>query len=311
MSAWNKFFGNKQEEVSKEKTPDAGVVGGAHAETPVDDKDNNIYNLEKNAGKCEDCDGTPVKVGDLPCGDKPEVHTETDDIHYAEKREVVYEEKLVCENTVLIHQADKIIGETDKIIGETGRIINAMRQSIKNQEAIYGLLQQMQRQVEENQRLSEIIKKQHETIARFQKDTLYYSQKDVIFEIIKIADEVEAIKEIGKNGGNLQEQVEGLSEFIDAGLTFSAVKSYRDADGVSKEFNPRRQELSNNCVVTHDPEKDGAIVSLRPGYIWRLPWLVANTDIQLGNFIKANMGNQTYEVLIRPEKVARMVYEME
>lgn len=283
MASWNNFFGNKREEESEEKI---------HPEIPAEESDG--------------CDGAPV-----------EVLTVTGNMPRAEKRDVVYEEKLVCDNTVLIHQtekiigeADRIIGETDKIKGETGRIIDALRKSINNQAAIYSLLQeQMQRQVEENQRLSEIIRKQHETISSFQKNVLYYSQKDVILEIIKIADEVETIREIGKNDGDLQEQVDGLSEFIDTGLTYSAVKSFRDADGISKEYNPKRQELSNERVVTHDPEKDGAIVSLRPGYIWRLPWLVANTDVQLDNFIKANKACQTYEVLIRPEKVARMKYE--
>lgn len=293
MSAWNNIFGNKRVEAPAEMRPDMPVAADSTVETPAEVNDDAASNHEVATGICGGCGDTPIEVIAVSGG-----------VSHTEKRKVVYEEKLVCENESVIQQTDKIIKETD-------RIINALRQSIKNQEAIYDVLQgQMLRQEEENRRLSEIVKKQHETIARFQKDTLYYSQKDVIFEIIKIADEVEAIKEIGKRGGNLQEQLEGLSEFIDAGLTFSAVKSYRDADGISREFNPRRQELSSECVLTHDPGKDGAVLSLRPGYIWRLPWLVANTDIQLGNFIKANMGNQTYEVVIRPEKVARMKYEI-
>lgn len=299
MANWY-IFGSRQESAPEEKKPEMPVTDDFRNEMTAEGNDDNIHNYGKSKGECDGCYDTPASV-----------LTVSEDMPSAEKRDVVYEEKLVCENTVLIHQTEKIIGETDKIKGETDRIISALRQSIKNQEAIYGILQQqMQRQVEENQRLSEIIKKQHETISSFQKNVLYYSQKDVILEIIKIADEVETIREIGKNGGDLQEEVDGLSEFIDAGLIFSAVKSFRDADGISKEYNPGRQELSNERVVTHDPEKDGAIVSLRPGYIWRLPWLVANTDMQLGNFIKANMGNQTYEVLIRPEKVARMKYEI-
>lgn len=212
-------------------------------------------------------------------------------------------EKFVCENEVVIH--------------ETDRIINALRQSIENQQAIYSLLEdqlrisneQLRLAKEENARLTEIIRKQHETLSTFQKDVFYRSQKDVIMEIIRIADEVEAIRETTIKDSEIDTEMKNLAKFIDDSLVFSAVRSFREADGIKKDVNLKKQEISEVIIPTNQPGKDGVLVSLRPGYIWRLPWLVANTDVQLANMIKDNKASQTYEVLIRPEVVGVMRYE--
>lgn len=212
-------------------------------------------------------------------------------------------EKLVCENGVVIH--------------ETDRIINALRQSIENQQAIYSLLEdqlrvsneQLRVAKEENARLTDIVRKQHETLSKFQNDVFYRSQKDVIMEIIRIADEVETIKETTGKDSIIEADLKSLAKFIDDSLVFSAVKSFRDADGVTKEVNLKKQEMSEVVIPTDQPEKDGVLVSLRPGYIWRLPWLVANTDVQLTKIIKENNAPRTYEVVIRPELIGVMRYE--
>lgn len=209
-------------------------------------------------------------------------------------------EKMVCENQVVIH--------------ETDRIINALRQSIENQQAIYGLLEdqlrvsneQLRIAKDENTRLSEIVRKQHETLSKFQNDVFYRSQKDVIMEIIRIADEVEAIRQANGEDSTLNTEMQGLAKFIDDSLVFSAVKSFRDADGISKDVNLKKQEMSDVVIPTDDPDKDGVLISLRPGYVWRLPWLVANTDVQLTKMIRENNVPQTYEVVIRPELIGVM-----
>lgn len=206
--------------------------------------------------------------------------------------------------------------DNSEVLGQTERIINALRSSIANQKAIHnvltqqiGLLQeQNERLTEQNRQLTEVVRNQHETIAKFQNDVFYRAQKDVIMEIIHIADEVQAITDGCEKANPMHAELTALGDFIDKGLTFSAVRSFRHADGCSNEFNPKCQEFDDTTVVTDDPAKDRNIVSVRPGYVWTMPWLVANTDVQLQNFIRDNAEPKRFEFVIRPELVARMAY---
>lgn len=193
----------------------------------------------------------------------------------------------------------------DEVLEATGRIINALRQSISNQKAIHTLLtEQLQQQIEENRRLSEVVQRQHETIASFQNDVFYRSQKDVLLEIIRIADEVETIKEKCGKDNPVYDELCSLSDFIDHGLSFSAVRSY-SSKGETVEFNASRQEFDSTPLHTDDVEKDGCLVSLRKGYVWTMPWLVANTDLRIKRFFEENPDARKYEFVIRPEIIGR------
>lgn len=206
--------------------------------------------------------------------------------------------------------------DNSEVLHETERIIDALRKSIANQRNIHGILtQQMQdmqehnRQLmEQNQQLTDVIRNQHQTIAKFQNDVFYRAQKDVIMEIIRIADEVQTITDGCATDNPMHSELAGLADFIDKGLTFSAVRSFRHADGCSDGFDPKCQEFDSTPVHTDNPAKHGLIVSVRPGYVWTMPWLVANTDVQLQNFMRDNHEPKRFEFVIRPELVARMEY---
>ena len=198
------------------------------------------------------------------------------------------------------------------------KVIDAVRSSIANQKRIIELLsaqtqyitQSIQTQNDTIQQQNGTIEKQHETIVRFQNDVLLKSQKDLIMELIGIADNVNAILASQKEHQDydkLLEDVSQLALWVDKSLETAAVRSFSDASH-SKVFNPHRQEVKENIPVTH-PEEDGQTVSIQKGYVWSIPWLIVNSEVQLQNIVRDNPEARTFQFVLRPELVARKKYD--
>lgn len=146
-----------------------------------------------------------------------------------------------------------------------------------------------------------IIKKQHEAIARFESDVIYKTQKDLIMEIIGIADQLKmTLNDYSTNKDiDLHDTIEQLEEWVNGSLQAVAVRRYINIE--SKELDPKRQEVIE-IQETSNPKEDGLLKSLLPGYVWSVP-MVGSPEMS-----KLEDKPKKYEFMIRPEQMARLKY---
>ena len=169
---------------------------------------------------------------------------------------------------------------------------------IKEIQSLRQIVESLNKTIEEQ---ANIIKKQHERIIQYENDVIYKTQKDLIMELIGIADQlrytINDYKEV-KDFDSLYNSIGDLTEWVDGSLQAVAVRKYVSS---RQEYDSKRQEIVEN-QDTENPNEDGKTKSLLPGYIWAVP-LVGSNDMQgNGDYPK------TYEFMIRPEQVARLRY---
>lgn len=155
------------------------------------------------------------------------------------------------------------------------------------------------------------IQKQHLTISKFQEDLLYKIQKPLIMEIIGIADNIRMMlqaQEGERNYDQLLDDVKHLEQWVEATLSNNSVRVFRETENSATELNRKRQEVID-MEETENPEKDNTYVSERPGYVWTMPYLVVNSDIQLEKVIQENAQPQMFSYVIRPEEVIKLKYK--
>lgn len=185
----------------------------------------------------------------------------------------------------LLRNQGNLTGKVDSITHE----LQSLQQMVENQTKV----------IEEQ---SSIIKMQHENIVRYENDVIYKTQKDLIMELIGIADQLrytlKDYREV-KDFDLLYKSIEDLTEWVDGSLQAVAVRQYVEHE--SKELDRKRQEIVET-QETSNPDEDGLIKSVLPGYIWSVP-LVGSNDMQ-----QIEERPRTYEFMIRPEQVARLKY---
>lgn len=155
------------------------------------------------------------------------------------------------------------------------------------------------------------IQKQHQATTKFQEDVLYKVQKNLILELIELADNIRMIlqdQEKQKSYDELLEAVQGLGEWVNATLSNNSVIRYQDAIE-SPALLDRKRQIVVDAEITEDPAKDGVYVSNRPGYTWSIPYLVVNSDVQLEKILSENKQPKTFSFVIRPEEVIKLKYE--
>ena len=194
-------------------------------------------------------------------------------------------------------------------------VLNAVRASIENQKRIIELLkaqtnhitQGIAAQTETIQSQSVTIQRQHESISRFQNDLLLKTQKNLIMELIGIADNLRSVlsaQEAQPDYNHLLADVRALSVWVEKSLETAAVRSFSDVENQPENFNPQRQELQAD-EPTENPEEDGRLVSKQCGYVWSMPWLIVNSEVQLQNVVRDNPQARTFQFVLRPELVAK------
>lgn len=155
------------------------------------------------------------------------------------------------------------------------------------------------------------IQKQHQATTKFQEDVLYKVQKNLILELIEIADNIRMIlqdQEKEENYKAMLEAVQGLGEWVDATLSNNSVRRYQEAIE-SPAVLDRKRQVVVDAEITEDPAKDGTYVTTRPGYTWSIPYLVVNSDVQLEKILSENKQPKTFSFVIRPEEVIKLKYE--
>ena len=197
-----------------------------------------------------------------------------------------------------IHEMLKELLDGQNKLMKSQQILNSNLNSLRE-----GLLKVTEKQ-------EEIIKKQHNAALKFQEDVLYKVQKNLIMELIGIADNIQMLIEDKENNSDydLLEAVKDLGKWVDASLRSNSVKRFIDVNQDNKVYNRKRQELVEK-QFTENQEEDNTYRSLHPGYEWTLPYLVINSEVQLQRILDENHSPQMFTFVIRPEEVAKLVYK--
>lgn len=157
----------------------------------------------------------------------------------------------------------------------------------------------------------EIIRRQSQTISKFQDDLLYKVQKPLIMEMVEIADNIRLILNDNdvvenKDFDSLLERVKQLADWVDASLSNNSVRRY-SLTTESPSFLDRKKQEVIDVEFTDDPSKDSTYFTERPGYVWTMPYLIINSDIQLKKALED--APKSYEFIIRPEEVVKYKYQ--
>ncbi len=157
----------------------------------------------------------------------------------------------------------------------------------------------------------EIIRRQSQTISKFQDDLLYKVQKPLIMEMVEIADNIRLILNDNdvvenKDFDSLLERVKKLADWVDASLSNNSVRRY-SLTTESPAFLDRKKQEVIDVEFTDDPSKDSTYFTERPGYVWTMPYLIINSDTQLKKALED--APKSYEFIIRPEEVVKYKYQ--
>ena len=125
-----------------------------------------------------------------------------------------------------IHEMLKELLDGQNKLMKSQQILNSNLNSLRE-----GLLKVTEKQ-------EEIIKKQHNAALKFQEDVLYKIQKNLIMELIGIADNIQMLIEDKENNSDydLLEAVKDLGKWVDASLRSNSVKRFIDVNQDNKVY---------------------------------------------------------------------------
>lgn len=199
---------------------------------------------------------------------------------------------------------------------EDRTMFELLRNDIRSQtsevlNALMSLKLEMKAKDELLDKQEETIRRQSQTISKFQDDLLYKIQKPLIMEMVEIADNIRLIlndKEIieNKDFEGLLGRIEKLEDWVAASLSNNSVRRYSLTSESPLTLDRKKQEVID-VEFTNDPSKDATYFTERPGYIWSMPYLIINSDIQLKKALED--APKSFEFIIRPEEVVKYKYQ--
>ena len=235
----------------------------------------------------------------------------------------IQEENTQCQETVeedvTDQQANVIFEKIFSFLGKEydslSKVMKVLYQNqqelLKTQEEIGGKVKVLQEEIIKVSEMQEqTIQKQHNAALKFQEDVIYKVQKNLIMELIGISDNIRMIVQNKENDidFDLLEEVKKLGQWVDASLSNNSVRKYQDTDMDNTVFNRKRQELVDK-EETDDEVKDGTYKTIVPGYIWNVPYIVVNSEVQLRKILDENETPQMFSFVIRPEEIVKLVYK--
>ena len=152
---------------------------------------------------------------------------------------------------------------------------------------------------------NELIGKLHECIVKYGNDVLFKSQKELIEEMIQLADQVHYSIEDQKKEQNYQALLDSMTQignWIDASLSRIKVRKFDSGEKNFREFDPKRQEVVE-FVETNNSSENGCYRSELPGYAWTIPF-VGSVESML-----SEGAPQKFEFIFRPEQVVALKYK--
>ncbi len=152
---------------------------------------------------------------------------------------------------------------------------------------------------------NELIGKLHECIVKYGNDVLFKSQKDLIEEMIQLADQVHYSIQDQKKQPNYQlllDSMVQIGQWIDASLGRVKVRRYDSGEQAFREFDAKRQEVIDTAE-TNNSSEEGCYKSELPGYVWTIPF-VGSVESMLSAGTP-----QKFEFVFRPEQVVSLKYK--
>lgn len=154
------------------------------------------------------------------------------------------------------------------------------------------------------------IQKQHNAALKFQEDVIYKTQKNLIMELISIADNIRMIIHNSETeiDYDLLGAVKDLEKWVDASLNNNSVRKFQDTNCDSTTMNRKRQLLVDK-EETYIKSEDNTYKTVAPGYEWSIPYLVINSEIQLDKVLEENNSPKLFSYVIRPEEIVKLEYK--
>ena len=154
------------------------------------------------------------------------------------------------------------------------------------------------------------IQKQHDAALKFQEDVIYKTQKNLIMELIGIADNIRMIIHNSETeiDYDLLGAVKDLEKWVDASLNNNSVRKFQDTNFDTTTMNRKRQLLVDK-EETYIKAEDKTYKTVAPGYEWSIPYLVINSEIQLDKVLKENNTPKLFSYVIRPEEIVKLEYK--
>ena len=154
--------------------------------------------------------------------------------------------------------------------------------------------------------MQQTIRDQHATLERFQDDLLFKTQRPLLMELIHLADAVGEVSAGPSSDETLLEEVRNLRRWIVSILADNSVATFTDEPG--RTIDTRRQKVVGT-EPTGQPELDGTYRTLRPGYEWTMPYLVASSEQRLQKIIEQSSAPAGFTFVIRPQELVRLCYQ--
>lgn len=190
--------------------------------------------------------------------------------------------------------------------------LNQLSQLAQQQNQMQQLaLNNLQSRVENVVEAQELtIQKQHNAALKFQEDVIYKTQKNLIMELIGIADNIRMIIQDAETEADydLLGAIKDLSKWVDASLSNNSVRKYEDAASDPVNMNRKRQQLVDKEITNVESEHN-TYKTVSPGYEWSIPYLVVNADVQLNKILEENRVPQLFSYVIRPEEIVKLEYK--
>lgn len=155
--------------------------------------------------------------------------------------------------------------------------------------------------------LEKIVKMQHDQLIQFKEDLVWRAQKNLVLEIIGIADNLRMLlqkQEEHADYAELLDDTKGLLGWVNSALANNGVSSFCDTLADNTKFDGKRQ-----TIVESVPAADGQTVdtyeSELPGYEWLMPFIVIDNDVHLQNVLGENQRPKSLGFVIRKEEVVK------
>lgn len=150
----------------------------------------------------------------------------------------------------------------------------------------------------------EIIQKQHNIIEQYKSDVYLKIKKDLLMELIGIADQIKNTideQQKKKDYDKLLEDIVGLQRWVDCCLRNESVKQFSIAKEENSKFDGKYQELS--VMQTDNKNEDGTLKSILPGYFWTMP--LVDSAVAHGT----QSIPKSFEFVLRPEQVCKLQFQ--
>lgn len=207
-------------------------------------------------------------------------------------------EQKILDSTTIRFTDGKLQYILPKIFNKQNETLSALNAVVEN------LNQLVSKQQETITEQSKIIENQHNSISRYENDVLFRSKKELIMELIGIADQIKYTIDdqvTNKDYDRLIDEVRSLGDWVDGSLQTETVRRFEHTRNDNILLDAKCQEVIGT-EETNVIEEHNHLKTMLPGYYWTMP-LVGSSMM-----MKGGLEPRQFEFVLRPEKVVKLVY---